>query len=78
MCYCYFRPLLKKTGLLKIQVKGIDCMNSNYKRTNVVYAKAKFVNETEEISLQKIADDLSRYFYERGEPYYHKTISIIR
>lgn len=62
----YFRSLLKKTGPLKINVKGIDCMTSNYKKVNVVYAKAKIVGETDEYNLQKITDELSQHFYERG------------
>lgn len=58
---------MKKTGPLKIHVQGIDCMNSNYTKVNVVYANAKILGAHEDANLQKITNDLSDYFYERGE-----------
>ncbi|CAH1117508.1 unnamed protein product [Phaedon cochleariae] len=60
------KPLLQKTGKLRIHLSGIECMNKNYEKVNVLYAKVKLVDETEDITLQKIANDLSHYFYERG------------
>lgn len=63
----YFRPLLEKTGPLKINIEGIDCMNSDYKNVNVLYAKANILGETKQAKLQEIADNLSAHFYERGK-----------
>ncbi|XP_057660454.1 activating signal cointegrator 1 complex subunit 1 [Diorhabda carinulata] len=60
------KPLKQKNGELKIHVAGIDCMNGNYKKVDVLYAKAKIYNETEEISLQDIANQLSEHFYQKG------------
>ncbi|KAJ8958921.1 hypothetical protein NQ318_019690 [Aromia moschata] len=59
-------PLLEKSGPLKIHVAGLDCMNSNYKKVDVLYANAKIINETEDLNLQKIANELSDHFYEKG------------
>lgn len=42
-------------------------MNNNHKKVDVLYANAKIVNETGELSLQKIANELSKHFYEKGE-----------
>ncbi|KAJ8916247.1 hypothetical protein NQ315_016387 [Exocentrus adspersus] len=59
-------PLLEKTGPLKLRVEGIDYMQSNYKKTDVLYANVKIINETEEVNFQKIVNDIADYFYERG------------
>ncbi|KAJ8935076.1 hypothetical protein NQ314_013021 [Rhamnusium bicolor] len=59
-------PLLEGTGPLKIHVAGIECMNDNYRNADILYANAKIINETEEVNLQKIVNDISNYFYERG------------
>lgn len=56
-------------GPLKIVVSGINCMENNYKNVNVLYANAKISNETEKVSFQKIANELSDYFYEKGTYY---------
>lgn len=61
-----FSPLLEKTGPLRLRVEGIDCMQSNYKKTDVLYANVKLINGTEEADLQKITNDIANYFYERG------------
>nr|CAH7713071.1 unnamed protein product [Callosobruchus chinensis] len=42
-------------------------MTNNYKKANVIYANAKIIEEKEEFNLQKIANELSDYFYERGK-----------
>nr|XP_023020546.1 activating signal cointegrator 1 complex subunit 1-like [Leptinotarsa decemlineata] len=60
------KPLLDVTGPLKIQVSGIECMNNNYEKVDVLYAKAKFLNETEDITLQRVSNAISDFFYERG------------
>ncbi|KAG5889801.1 hypothetical protein JTB14_031349 [Gonioctena quinquepunctata] len=60
------KPFLEKTGPLRIHVSGVECMNENYEKVDVVYAKAKFLEESEEVSLQNIANGLSDFFYERG------------
>lgn len=62
----FFKPLKEKTGGLKIHVAGIDCMNEDYKKVDVLYAKAKIHNESEETNLQDIANKLSEHFYEKG------------
>lgn len=61
-----FSPLLEISGPLRLRVEGIDCMNSNYKKTDVLYANVNVINETDEANLQKIANDMANYFYERG------------
>lgn len=58
--------MIENAGPLKIVVSGIECMNDNYSKVDVLYANAKIVNENEELNLQKIANDLSDHFYERG------------
>ncbi|XP_018562630.1 activating signal cointegrator 1 complex subunit 1-like [Anoplophora glabripennis] len=59
-------PLLEKTGPLRLRVEGIDCMQSNYKKTDVLFANVKIINETDEGNLQKIANDIANHFYEKG------------
>lgn len=66
VCVCTFSPLIENAGPLKIAVSGIQCMNENHSKVDVLYANAKIVGENEEINLQKIANDLSDHFYERG------------
>lgn len=61
-----FSPLLERTGPLRLRVEGIDCMQSNYKKTDVLYANVKLINGTDGADLQKIVNDISDYFYERG------------
>ncbi|KAF5305209.1 hypothetical protein FQA39_LY09297 [Lamprigera yunnana] len=58
-------PFLFTKGHLKIKVTGIDCMNDNFSKVNVLYAKAKVDSEDEDV-LQKLADSISDYFYDRG------------
>lgn len=48
-------------------MSGIDCMNNNHEKVDVLYANTKLTNETEEVTLQKIVNELSNYFYEKGE-----------
>ncbi|XP_063922833.1 activating signal cointegrator 1 complex subunit 1-like [Zophobas morio] len=59
-------PLIAKSGPVKIRVSGIDCMNNNYKKVDVLYANAKLVDESEDLSLQKLVNELSDHFYDRG------------
>ncbi|CAH0557145.1 unnamed protein product [Brassicogethes aeneus] len=61
-----FVSLFKKYGSLKIKVEGINIMNNNPKKVDVLYANAKITHDDEEVDLQKIVDDVSEYFYERG------------
>ncbi|XP_044751565.1 activating signal cointegrator 1 complex subunit 1-like [Coccinella septempunctata] len=52
---------------LKIRVKGLNCMNANYSKVNVLYAEASLAEDSKsEESLQKIADSILNTFYERG------------
>ena len=60
-------PLIAKSGPVKIRVSGIDCMNNNYKKVDVLYANAKLVDESEDLSLQKLVNELSDHFYDRGK-----------
>lgn len=60
-------PILSKTGPFTIRVAGIDCMNENLQRVNVLYANAKTVHESDGTILQRIANGISEYFYERGK-----------
>ncbi|EFA03384.1 activating signal cointegrator 1 complex subunit 1 [Tribolium castaneum] len=59
-------PLVKKTGPIRIKISGVDCMNTNLKKVDVLYAKPTIVGENEDFNLQKLANDLSDHFYERG------------
>lgn len=61
-----FSPIIAKTGPLRIKVSGIDCMTANVKKTNVLFANAEIINETEEFNLQDIANKISAFFYDRG------------
>lgn len=58
--------IVSRTGPLKLDIRTLDCMNANLKKVDVVYANVKVVNETEEHSLQKIVNDISKHFYHRG------------
>ncbi|XP_060517084.1 activating signal cointegrator 1 complex subunit 1-like [Cylas formicarius] len=58
--------LLGKVGPLKLDIAGLDCMNGNVKKVNVLYAKAKIANESGEFSLQSIVNGLSNHLYHRG------------
>ncbi|KAF2884275.1 hypothetical protein ILUMI_21896 [Ignelater luminosus] len=62
----FISPLLAETGPLKIKVSGIDCMNDNLEKVNVLYANAKVDHESGEDILQKLVNGISDYFYERG------------
>lgn len=59
-------PLLTLTGPLEIVVAGIDCMNTNTKHTHVLYANAKVVQDSDEEVLQRLADSINEFFYNRG------------
>lgn len=41
-------------------------MTANLKKTNVLYANAQIINETEEFNLQDVANKISDFFYEKG------------
>ncbi|CAG9838644.1 unnamed protein product [Diabrotica balteata] len=60
------KPMIEKSGPLKIHVAGIECMNNDYENVHILYAKAKILNETGEMTLQTLANGLSVHFYERG------------
>ncbi|XP_045471368.1 activating signal cointegrator 1 complex subunit 1-like isoform X2 [Harmonia axyridis] len=55
-----------KTPLI-INVKGLNCMNNNYSKVDVLYAGASFTEDSNsDESLQNIANLISSSFYERG------------
>lgn len=59
--------MIQKVGPLKIKIAGIDCMQPNYKKTDVLYAKAEMAEEVpEDFHLQKIANGILHHFYEKG------------
>ncbi|CAG9863189.1 unnamed protein product [Phyllotreta striolata] len=61
------KPLIARNGPIKIHVSGITKFDDEkIDKVNVVFAKAKFVNETDEVNLQKIANALLEHFYEKG------------
>lgn len=41
-------------------------MNNNHAKVNVLYANARIVDENENLNLQRIANSIAEYFYERG------------
>ncbi|KRT78543.1 hypothetical protein AMK59_7816 [Oryctes borbonicus] len=57
---------MSKAKPLRITVSGLDCMNNNYKKVNVLYAKAKISTENEEDVLQSMLNSISKLFYETG------------
>lgn len=59
-------PLIRKAGPAKIKISGIDCMNRNLKKVDILFANATIVNENEEFNLQQLVNGLSDHFYERG------------
>lgn len=59
-------PFLALTGPLEIVVAGIDCMKTNTKHAHVLYASAKAVRDSDEEVLQKVADSINEFFYNRG------------
>ncbi|KAF5285750.1 hypothetical protein FQR65_LT02278 [Abscondita terminalis] len=59
-------PLASSHGPYKIKVSGINCMNDNVAKANILYANAKIEHEGDDDLLQKIANAISEYFYEKG------------
>ncbi|KAK5646317.1 hypothetical protein RI129_004781 [Pyrocoelia pectoralis] len=57
---------ITKGNQLKIQVSGINCMNDNHSKVNILYANAKIVQADDEDILQKLANAITDYFYNRG------------
>lgn len=57
---------ITKENQLKIQVSGISCMNDNHSKVNILYANAKIVEADDEDVLQKLANAVTGYFYNRG------------
>lgn len=52
---------------------GIQTMNENFSKVNVLYAKPSFIdNSNPEGSLQNRANAISNLFYERGECQFNK------
>lgn len=50
---------------------GIDIFDDQTcDKVDVLFARAKIINETDEVNLQRIADSLSEYFYEKGRYLY--------
>lgn len=47
-------------------ISGVECMETNLAAAHVVYANARLEAETEELSLQSIANGMSDFFYEKG------------
>lgn len=45
---------------------GLDCMDANRAKVNVLYANARIVDENDGVNLQRIADRIADHFYERG------------
>lgn len=62
----FYRNLIADAGPLKIQVSGLDCMDNNHAKVNVLYANAKIVDERDDLNLQMIANSIAEYFYQRG------------
>lgn len=61
----FYRHLIAGFGPLKIQLAGLDCMEKNRAKVNVLYANAKIVDD-QNVNLQSIANSIVDYFYERG------------
>lgn len=63
--YNLVRDLIAGAGPFKIQVSGLDYMGNNQAKVNVLYANARIVDERE-LNLQRIANSIADYFYQRG------------
>lgn len=51
-------------------------MENNYAQVNVLYANARIV-ENDNVNLQKIADSIADYFYERGDQISNVSVIIL-
>lgn len=58
--------IIKFKSPLKIKISGLNCMDENPEKSNVLYANAEILNEIEPNSLQKVVNSVSNYFYEKG------------
>ncbi|XP_018330780.1 activating signal cointegrator 1 complex subunit 1-like isoform X2 [Agrilus planipennis] len=56
-------PMVAEMGPLKIKLAGIDCMNNNLEKVNILYANAQVVDANEKKCLQKIANGISDHFH---------------
>ncbi|ENN72522.1 hypothetical protein YQE_10862, partial [Dendroctonus ponderosae] len=65
-----YRPtleeLLQRTGPMSLDIGTLDCMNSNLKNVNVLYANARFRDESPQVTLQAVVDGIAEHFYQRG------------
>lgn len=59
-------PFIEKKLPLKLDIRGIDCMQGNHSKVHVLYAKAKFVDENADFNFQILLDKINEYFYKRG------------
>ncbi|XP_065164562.1 activating signal cointegrator 1 complex subunit 1-like [Atheta coriaria] len=50
----------------QIRLKGISCMDTNLKRTNILYANASLVDETVDYNLQTVGNKMAEFFYNKG------------
>lgn len=64
---CFISPILAESGQLHIKVAGLECMNNNYQKVNVLYANAKICTEKNEDILQHLTNSIAKHFYEKGK-----------
>lgn len=57
---------LQRTGPLSLEIGTLECMDSNLKNVNVLYANVKFQEDSQQVSLQGVVDGIAEHFYQRG------------
>ncbi|KAK9888931.1 hypothetical protein WA026_001150 [Henosepilachna vigintioctopunctata] len=63
----FLRNVDQRKNPIKMKVQGLNCMNSNLSKVNVLYAEPYLTDDSEcEKDLQEIANAISNLFYEKG------------
>ncbi|XP_066153593.1 activating signal cointegrator 1 complex subunit 1-like [Euwallacea fornicatus] len=62
----HLSELVTMMGPLRLDISTLDCMNSNVKKVDVLYANVKLLNESQEYNLQRIVNEISAHFYHKG------------
>lgn len=69
--YYYYRPILKESGLINIQLQGVACMNDDPTDVKVLYAQI-----THNEKLQELVDKVAEYFIDIGKCYIYIELNI--
>jgi hypothetical protein len=61
--FVYIRPFLKRSGPITIYLKGVECMNDDPSKVNILYVKP----HDEKGYLQELVQQVSDYFIDQGK-----------